>query len=115
MRRRCPVDEGALRASHDHVVIPRPHGVRVVIGSPLPYAEYVNRGTGIYGPHGTPIVPVTAKALKFRVRAKDARGRPRTSKDKGNWVFAKSVQGQEANPYMAESLEAVLGGIVRRH
>lgn len=39
---------------------------RVKIGTLLPYARYVEEGTGIYGPKGAPIKPTTAKALAWR-------------------------------------------------
>jgi hypothetical protein len=57
------------------------------------YALWVMRGTGIYGPHGTPIVPVTSKYLVFR------------GKD-GSTVFAKSVKGQTANQFLTEAFRA---------
>ena len=110
-KKECPVDEGALRSSISHVVMQSATTTTVVVGSELDYAAYVLEGTGIYGPHQTPIVPVSAKALKFRASMKGATKRP--SKDKRPWVFAKSVQGQEANPFLARALRTVLGAIVR--
>ena len=109
-RREAPVDEGGLRASIAHVVIPQAGGVRVVVGSELPYAEYVHEGTGIYGPHGTPIVPVTKKALKFRASMKHLPKRP--AKGKRPFVIVRSVKGSPPNPYLARALVKVLGPIV---
>ncbi|NMO00831.1 HK97 gp10 family phage protein [Gordonia sp. TBRC 11910] len=107
----CPVDEGALRSSLSHVVIQSGTKTTTIVGSEEEYAKYVNDGTGIHGPHQTPIVPVSAKALKFRASMKGAQKRP--SKDKRPWVFAKSVAGQKANPFLARALRNVLGDIVR--
>jgi hypothetical protein len=50
------------------------------------YALHVALGTGIYGKHKRPIVPVRAKMLRFKTKS-------------GNIVFAKSVKGQKPNPY----------------
>lgn len=115
-RRRAPVDDGRLRSSIDYAITRRGNRVSVVVGSPLPYARYVHEGTGIYGPHGTPIVPVTAKALKFEVRGirPGRRGPTRTPKGKGTIVFAKSVKGMEGTPYLADALQAVLPTKTRR-
>lgn len=40
---------------------------------------WLNDGTGIYGPRGTPIVPVHATALRFKIG--------------GHWISTKSVKG----------------------
>ncbi|MDA8155573.1 MAG: hypothetical protein M0Z52_03835 [Actinomycetota bacterium] len=55
-----PVRTGNLVNSTQGDVI---DGLNGVIKITAPYGKYVYEGTGIYGPHGTPIVPVTAKAL----------------------------------------------------
>ncbi len=109
-KQRCPVDEGTLRASITHVVEVGDGHAKVTVGSPLPYAEYFHTGTGIYGPHATPIVPVQAKALKFRW---DGPGGAVRSKDKRGWNFARSVKGMRPNPFLADALEAVMGRIRR--
>lgn len=110
---RCPVDEGTLRASIDYTALIERRQATVVIGTPLPYAEYFHTGTGIYGPKGTPIVPVTKKALKFRWEPTD--GAPKTkSKDKRGWYFAKSVKGMPANPFLIDALAAVMGRLRTR-
>lgn len=101
-KRRCPVDQGALRSSITHVSSVDTSTAKVVVGSPLPYAEYVHRGTGIHGPHGTPIVPVTRRFLKFK--PKGQRG----------YIFRRSVAGQRPQPFLADALEHVMGVIQRR-
>ncbi|QRY62755.1 HK97 gp10 family phage protein [Gordonia sp. PDNC005] len=107
----CPVDEGTLRASITYVTRISSTGAKVIVGSPLPYAEYFHTGTGIYGPRGTPIVPVTKKALKFKW---DGPGGATRSKDKRGYVFAKSVKGIRPNPFLADALADVMGDVQRR-
>lgn len=105
-KRNCPVDEGTLRASITHVVQVGETSATLVVGSPLDYAEYFHTGTGIYGPRGTPIVPVTKKALKFKW---DGGGQNTRSKDKRPYVFAKSVKGMPPNPFLSDALLTVMG------
>ena len=93
------------------IVHPQVGTIRSKARSPLPYAEYVHEGTGIYGPKGTPIVPVTKKALKFKW---DGPGGAVRSKDKRGYVFAKSVKGQKANPFLARALRTVMGVVRER-
>lgn len=112
VRRECPRDEGALAASFEHISTPGVGQVTVVVGSPLHYAEYHQRGTGIYGPHGTPIVPVSASALKFRWAGPGSSAN--TPVERRPWVFAKSVRGIPANPFLTRALIEVLAGFVTR-
>lgn len=107
-KRRCPVDEGALRASITHVAKVETSTATVVVGSPLPYAECVHEGTGLYGPHHTPIVPVTREFLKFKPK------NPAASKDKRSYIFRRSVKGQKPQPFLADALRAVMGTIRTR-
>lgn len=57
------------------------------------YATAVMKGTGIYGPTGQPIRPKKGKYLVF------------TGAD-GNTVFARSVKGQQGNPFLANAFRA---------
>ncbi len=66
-------------------------GVR--IGSPLDLALWLEKGTGVHGPQHSPIVPVSSTVLVFP--SKQARG---------GYVFAKSVQGQPAQPFLEPAL-----------
>lgn len=109
-RRRAPVDEGALRNSIEYVVDHRGDRTHITIGSPLPYARYIHEGTGIYGPKGTPIVPVTRQALKFQVKGASGRRRGADAR----WVFAKSVKGIRPNPFLVDALVDVMGSLTRR-
>ncbi|MDA8086541.1 MAG: HK97 gp10 family phage protein [Nitrospiraceae bacterium] len=64
-------------------------GMQATVKATAPYAKYVHQGTGIYGPHGTPIVPVNKKAL-FWPGAKHP---------------VKSVKGMKANPFFTRAIE----------
>jgi hypothetical protein len=64
------------------------------IGTPLRRARWIHDGTGIYGPRRTPIRPTRAKRLVFK---------PKGSK---RIVFAKSVKGMKANPFLKDALPA---------
>ncbi|QOC56028.1 tail assembly chaperone [Gordonia phage Clown] len=110
-KRRAPVDEGTLRASIDYTLEWAPDSVHVTVGSPLDYAEYWHTGTGIYGPHGTPIVPVTRQALKFRWEPTAPGAKKQLPKEKRGWYFAKSVKGIEPNPFLIDALKDVMGTI----
>lgn len=93
-RRRCPVDDGTLRASIRAET--RQRGSQVVgeVWSSLEYAAYVHEGTGIYGPRGRPIRPVRARVLSW-----DQPGVGR--------VFAREVRGQRPQPWLADALAEV--------
>lgn len=58
------------------------------------YAYYVEAGTGIYGPKGQPIKPKRARMLSWKTKS----GR----------VFAKSVRGRKATPYLVPGVQAAL-------
>lgn len=113
------IDEGRLAGSIEYLVVEAgPSGAKVVIGSPLDYAGFFHTGTGIYGPHGTPIVPTRTQSatggppfLKFRsngagmgVRMSGAMTRAR-----GQFVFARSVKGMRPDPFLADALREVFG------
>lgn len=117
-RKRAPIDEGTLRNSIEYVVDVRGNKTHVTIGSPLPYARYIHEGTGIYGPKGTPIVPLRAKsptgrpaALKFKPSGAGL-GVSLPPSARG-WMFAASVKGIRPNPFLIEALRDVMGQIER--
>lgn len=60
-----------------------------------PKANWLEYGTGIYGPHGTPIVPTNADNLVFFW------DRHQT------WVTTPSVKGRPATPTLTEAAENV--------
>lgn len=108
-RKRTPVDTGALRTSIEYTVDVRPNSTHVTIGSPLEYARYIHEGTGIYGPKGAPIVPVTRQVLKFQVKGSTGKRRGKDAK----WVYAKSVKGVKPNPFLVDALVDVMGQVNR--
>lgn len=114
-RRKAPTDTGTLKRSII-VEVGLVGDVPVAaIGTNLSYALWVHEGTGIYGPRGTPIVPRTAKALrwpiKFRTitKGKNAGKRARIRYKAGqtmNYGYAKSVRGVRGRPFLRDALPA---------
>ncbi|GAA0400424.1 hypothetical protein GCM10009530_60310 [Microbispora corallina] len=100
-RRRCPVDEGHLRASLQMALHAGPGRVWATVGSHLEYAIYVHEGTGLYGPKHHLIRPMSAKVLAWKSRNPKA-----TPKGKGNMVFAAYVKGMKPRPFLVEALKA---------
>lgn len=95
-RRLCPVDTGRLRASINFSIAGGDAQSLVCrVGTNVEYAYWVETGTGLYGPHRTPVVPTHASHLVFTVG--------------GRKVFVQSVKGQEAHPFLVPALLA-LGG-----
>jgi hypothetical protein len=91
--RRAPIgDTGRLAASIGHEVGVDSEGLVGVVGSNLSYAIYVERGTGLFGPHGQRIVPTEKQALAFEID--------------GHPVVVKSIAGMHAQPYLRPALEA---------
>lgn len=102
-KRRVAVDEGTLRASISSTVTVEPGRVVGRVGSPLPYARYVEEGTGLYGPKHRLITPVSAKVLRFKgTRGGGAGDRP------GGWVFTPYVRGMRPRPYLVPAVRAVV-------
>ena len=62
---------------------------------------YVEWGTGVYGPHGTPIVPKTCKVLKFQDFS-------------GNWISKRSVQGTPAQHNLRDQVLPAEDRMIRR-
>ncbi|MRH85995.1 hypothetical protein GFY24_00695 [Nocardia sp. SYP-A9097] len=117
-RANCPVDEGRLRSSITHLVTATPTGVIMRVGSPLAYARWRHEGTGLYGPHHALIVPVSAKALKFRqpkMQGPLPAGVRNLPTSRRPFVFAKSVRGTPGSPYLTQALEEVFGPGITRH
>lgn len=72
-------------------------GITVQVGSfGIQYAKWVHEGTGIYGPHRSPIVPVRAQFLRFALPS-------------GKIVYARSVRGVPPFPFMSLALEQETG------
>jgi hypothetical protein len=86
--REAPVDEGLLAGSYN---LKRLGYAAYGIWSRVKYRWWVHEGTGIYGPHKKPIVPVRAKALRFEID--------------GRVIFAKSVKGQKPNRFIDRAID----------
>lgn len=100
-KRNARVDDGQGRQSITHTV--DVVGKRIVMraGSPLKYMYWQHEGTGIYGPHKTPIVPVHRKFLRFEVKSgKAAKGRRPV-------IFAKSVKGVQGDKFLVRAFKDV--------
>jgi HK97 gp10 family phage protein len=113
--RRCPVDNGILRQSIDF----KTEDNTITIYSELPYAAFVEYGTGIYhideegkpDPHsGWDIVPINGKALRFEVGRKE-RLAAHQGPGKANIVFAKKVhiEGAQPHPFMRPAIHQNIG------
>ena len=102
-KRTAPVDNGTYRASLQYLVFARGTSVILRVGSDLHYAEYIAKGTGIYGPKHRPIRPVHRKFLKFK------------PKGATRFVFARQVKGSPPNPHLIDALRSVIPWPVRIH
>lgn len=93
-RRYAPVDTGRLRASITTELVTYAGSLAAIVGTNVNYAMYQHEGTGIYGPHGTPIVPVRARFLRFK------------PKGSSTFVFARSVRGTPPTFFLRRALAA---------
>ena len=82
-KRKCPVDDGTLRASITHVT----EETRAVIGTNVEYAPYVHQGTGLYAVNGN-----GRKDVPWVYKGADGK-------------FYKT-KGQKPNPFLREAFEA---------
>lgn len=90
----APVDTGRLRASIEVRLVRYSGEVAVLVGSNVNYAMFQHEGTGIYGPHGTPIVPVQARFLRFQPKGSSV------------FVYARSVRGNPPTFFLRRALIA---------
>lgn len=88
---RAAIDGGVETNSVDAFTIYLAHNSEV--------GMYHELGTGIYGPKKSPIVPMTAKVLRFKVD--------------GKTIFAKSVKGIPANPILMNTADANRDNILK--
>lgn len=88
----CPVDTGRLRGSITAQLVETSVGPAAVVGTNVEYAQFVHDGTGMFGPHHTPIVPVRAKFLRWQ---------PKGQKE---FVYRRSVQGMPGRPFLRDAL-----------
>lgn len=88
------IDTGQTRASINTRLVTYRTLPAARVGSPLRRATWIHGGTGIYGPRRQPIRPTRAKRLRFKPKG-------------GNRVvYAKSVEGMKANPFLTDALSA---------
>ncbi len=113
----APTDHGRLAGSFFPEELPDHLSWRIY--SNVEYAMAVHEGTGVYGPEGHPIVPKTAKALKFFWRKtgkmmifKGDLDTPREKASFAAWARERNmtpvfswVQGQKPNPYADRAIE----------
>jgi hypothetical protein len=88
------IDTGQTRASVTATPATYKGWPAARIGSPLRRARLIHDGTGIYGSRGRPIRPTRAKRLRFK------------PKGSNRVVYAKSVKGMKANPFLKDALSA---------
>lgn len=87
LKRNTPIDTGRLRGNYQY----ERSGTGIYkITNNVNYVMMVNDGTGIYGPSGKPIEPVTAKCLMFTVG--------------GSTIFRRSVKGQKGQGFVEKSI-----------
>lgn len=86
------VRTGDTRRSITSRVVPLGAGVEGIVGTNKKHAPYLEHGTGIYGPHKTPIVPVTKKALAWKGRD-------------GATIVRRSVKGMVARPFLKPAFD----------
>lgn len=90
----CPVNTGRLRASIGVKLVNYAGNLAVLVGTNVHYAGWQHEGTGIYGPHGQPIVPVRATYLRF------------IPKNSSTFVYAKEVRGTMPTYFLRRALPA---------
>lgn len=64
------------------------------VGSDLDEALWVERGTGVYGPHNRPIVPTVRKRLRFNIGQRT--------------LYLVSVEGQKGKHYLRDAVDAAV-------
>lgn len=86
-RQRAAHRTGTLQRS----IMPEVKAVEGLVAVNEKYGQWLERGTGLFGPYRTPIVPVRKKVLVFRVG--------------GRTVVARSVKGMRARPFFQPAIE----------
>ena len=91
-RRRAPHRTGSLQRG----IIGEVSGLEGIVQATEKYSEWIEFGTGIYGPEGRPITPKNKPILAWRG-------------EDGRWRRAKQVKGMKAQPFFMPGYEAALG------
>lgn len=92
-----PVADGGNKDTIDFEISPAGQQIKATLFTESGYGGWLEVGTGVFGPHRTPIVPVHGRFLVWPVFEG-------TSVDPVDWRFAKSVQGRPATPYLYPAL-----------
>lgn len=93
LQKNSPTDHGRLKQWYPYEYTP---GEEVKIKSPAHYVTYVNDGTGIYGPHKTPIYSKhIGKPIAFQVG--------------GKMVYVRMIRGQKPQKIVERSIQEVEG------
>jgi hypothetical protein len=82
-------------------------GTDGTVGSNLPYARFVEEGTGVYGPYRRPIVPRKARRLAWFPAT--ATGKPVTKQGR---IVRRSVKGQPPVRFLGDTVNLDRGKIV---
>jgi hypothetical protein len=107
--RNTPVDTGQHRASLEVTQARVGNYIVTRVGSPLDTFIYLEKGTGLFGPKGQVIRPVSKKVLRFkagRFIGPLPRGqRGRSPEKRGGWIFAKYVKGSPRHDMLVNALK----------
>lgn len=104
------VDTGRARASLTMVLMKDANGLFVRVGSPYEYVRYLNDGTGIYGPRGTPIRPVSARFLRWPAVNNSGSGPRRyVGGATAQYIFARQVRGIKGDRFLERALHEAGG------
>ena len=107
----APRDSGLLAGSHSVRIGVAPGFAFSEITANTNYALFVMRGTGIYGPRGRVIKAKKGKVFAFEGRGGHGPVTRGGSRQSGGLIFAKSIKGTPANPYLEEALHDVMDGV----
>lgn len=99
LRDRSDVSTGDLASTIRVATADGPFGPVAQIGSDHPAALWVEEGTGVYGPHRSPIVPTRGRFMRFK---------PRRATRGGAFVFARQVKGQPGKHYLRDAIDAAV-------
>ena len=114
----APADTGELRARIREGWKVEKVGTEWTITFSMPfYAEFIERGTGIYGPHGQPIQPVSKKALAWEagVKYRGKYGSMHEFKGSKNWYSFKWVRGMVAQPFIRPTFHQHLMPLLQKN
>lgn len=101
MMTEVPVKSGRLRQSIKYAVKGSTEAVVFIDPKMAPYATDVESGTGMFGEHATPIVPVNKKVMATKINPGWG-----SANAGGYFVIGTYQRGQEANKFMVRSRAA---------